>query len=365
VSRLLCALVGAAVLPACFASAAPAASKVLLLPVPAAGDVTVAHVTFTVKGRATGALRAPRVAGAGALGPGLTVVGGLRRGARPRTLLATAIVVRRQSGEAGVSGVSVQVRLPRGARFGRFVQRHIVASVDGSGKRPPYCAALPASFTYIAANPLAGTTFGFDARSIAKYASQLGCKAFPQRAAFLSALDSESGGEGGGGRPGSGVSEEEGSPEYQPPQPTTSETLTATGSVTRDPTDPRRFSYSISFNEPVHAFTVAANPSTIHCPTATYAAWYPTCGPDSLQPGNGLTCTQAAGSYVYEFGCEVATDEEGRHTGAPLPAGAVVNGVFTTDPERPAPTFSSVEVTGRRDDTGQGTVSRPTTIGVS
>ena len=109
---------------------------------------------------------APKVAGARSLGSALTVVGGLGRTAKPKTLLASLVVARRAGGEAGVSGVTVQVRLPRGARFGRFVRRHVVRSVDAAvGNAPGTARRCRAASAYVLAKPLAGRALSRDGRA--------------------------------------------------------------------------------------------------------------------------------------------------------------------------------------------------------
>ena len=374
--RSLVAVAVAVALPLCLAPAAPAASKSLTLPVPNASDVTVAHVAFTVAGRTRGKPPAPKVVGARSLGSALTVVGGLGRTARPRTLLASLVVARRAGGEAGVSGVTVQVRLPRGALFGRFVRRHVERSVDAAVGTAKYCASLPRSFAYVAAKPLAGRALsGMNGPAVVKAASSLGCGRSPQRAALLGALgvdESEGGGSGdeagsGSGAAPPGCTEDGGAAcgdeDYSP---AVSSTLTATGSVTRDPADPRRFTYSITFNEAVTAFELSARPASIRCPASAYADWIGTCPPESLNPGHGLKCEQPPGSYTYQFVCSTPSPDRGGSSSPPVPAGAAIDGAFTTEPSAPAPSFTSVEVVGVQEGRGStGTRSRPQTIPVS
>ena len=116
----------------------------------------------------------------------------------------------------------------------------------------------------------------------------------------------------------------------------------------------------------MHAFTVAASPSTIHCPAPTLRGLVRDV--PARQPFSPATASPAAavsGGFIYEFECSVPRDADRTQSAAPLPAGTVVNGAFTTDPERPVPSFTSVQVTASQQERGNSKVSRPTTIPVS
>jgi hypothetical protein len=345
-------LLAAALLCLTLAPAAGAATRVLSVPVPDSGDVSVANVSF--KGKAK-RLRAPVVANAGALNSPLTVVGGVKRAGGGK-LLATVVVVRRDGGSPGASKVAVGLR---GIRFSKLLRRQVVRSVIGTNKKPPYCASLPASFAHVKAlfgKPLSG----FSAPETAQVASSLRCRSSDRQSAFLAGFRDDGGegvnlgGEGSGtGSSGSGPgnecarteSEEACAGEEQGPSgPKTSSTLHGSGSVTRDPADPRRFTYSVSFNEPVIGYRISVG-TKLYCPASLAAAWYDSCPPESKSPGEGLRCEQPGGSSVNDFTCWKPMSEDAPPP-PPVPAGTTFNGSYLTDPNAAPSTASSVRLVG-------------------
>jgi hypothetical protein len=334
-------LVAAALLLALLAvPSTAAAAPVLKVPVPKAGDISVAHVAF--KGK-----RKPlRIANRRLLGDGLTVVGGARKG------LVSVVVVRRASGSAG--DATVTVRLPKG----RVKKRRVVANVVAKkSSRPPYCAALPASFAY--AKLLAGDALpGFSAADTAKYASFIGCRTFPRQSAFVGAFDggasSEGGGEGSGGGGPTGPNPEECrtancEEEPPPPGPVTSSTLRGEGSVSKTD-DPRRFTYSISFNEPVTGYTLS-DVGLVYCPASVYASWYDSCPPEATHPpGTGMRCDQPPSSSVQDFTCDFPRNAEGEAPDTTVPAGTVITGTYITDQSQAPPDKATVGLVGYQKD---------------
>jgi hypothetical protein len=168
------------------------------------------------------------------------------------------------------SNVVVRIKLKRGTKFRGFVRRQVATNIVGRSGRPPFCGALPKSFSHVARKPLHGTLIsGYDARTTARYAYLAGCRSFAERDAFLLAIRGGSGsgggdGQGGGGGGGGGGSGAAPDCDIDDPEctgdgeegPTVSNTLQGSGTVTRDPGDPSLFTYTISFNEAVTGYRI-------------------------------------------------------------------------------------------------------------
>jgi hypothetical protein len=324
-------------------TSAPAA--VLRVPVPVAGDVSVAHASFKGKPRAV------RVANRRLLGGALTVVGGVRRG------LVSVVVVRRPSGSAG--DATVNLRLPKG----RVSRRRVVQSVIAKGRRPPYCAMLPRSFRY--ARALFGRPLpGFSAADTAKFASFIGCRTFARQNEFLASFDggtsSEGGGGGGSGElpPNASACDREETPEEQEAceereAAARAPTVRGSGTVTRTD-DPRRFGYSISFDQPVTGYQFSGV-GPVYCPASTAAAWYDSCPAEAnYPPGSGLRCEVFPGSTVFEFDCGFPPGPDGEPPDTTIPAGQTITGIYLTEPDQPPPTNTSVGLIGRQGSGGKG-----------
>src|SRR3712207_5065514 len=110
--RVLALAATTAALLVCLLASTTAGASALKVSRPAAGDLSVAHVTFTVKpsrGARLNRLGAPSITNRSALASSLTVVGGVKKTARPGTLLATVVVVRRSDGPSGAPNVSLRL----------------------------------------------------------------------------------------------------------------------------------------------------------------------------------------------------------------------------------------------------------------
>lgn len=213
------------------AQPAAAATRIVQIPLPAAGNATVAHLEFKVTKRGKPARRAAiRVTNATGLPRSATLVGGvaLKRGRAyvgslvlaNRTSAATAPDRTRARGFAGMRArgsaatfARVELRLPsRSAPFAGKPRVLLGRNVATFKTRPPYCRKLPRSWRHVAPKPLLGAGVpGFAPARATRFAYLLACKLFPERDRFLAALkpaasgpegDEEGSGEGRGGETG-------------------------------------------------------------------------------------------------------------------------------------------------------------------
>jgi hypothetical protein len=201
---------------------------------------------------------------------------------------------------------------------------------------------------------------GFSAADTAKYASFLGCRTFERQDEFLGAASSEGGGGGGSSPPPVNPCDSARTPEEQQAcderqEQAAQPTVRGTGSVTRSTEDPRLFTYSVSFDQPVTGFELK-RVGYVYCPSSTSAAWYDSCPAESrFPPGSGMRCEQLGGTSVLDFQCfSYPPQPDGEPSEKTIPAGQTVTGTYTTEAERPPPTATSVGLVGFQQNNGRG-----------
>jgi hypothetical protein len=355
-------LLAALALPA----GATANSRTLTVPAPAAGNVTVAHVTLPLgKGKLPSKASA-LLTNAGRIPDGVLVLAGAKKG-KKRTMAGSVVVVS-QAGASGRSVAKLEFRVPgKGAQFNGKPKVVVGKNLVGQRARHSYCGAMPRRFGHV--KRLIGTLVkGFSAAQIAKFGYLLGCaQDFPQRDGFVEAFGGDQGSGGGGDQEGSGDGEEDGGGTRDPDQDVdegagdpcadivdpqeaseceeaqdnpVSATLQGSGSIVDE--GGGVFRYEISFNEPVRAYRIEIASGVVRCPTL-YGDWKASeCEPlgNSQVPdagGTAMTCGDSTFGDATVNSFECLSKAAAPRTPPPtVPAGTVITGRFTVQAGSPS-----------------------------
>ena len=312
-----------------------AASSTLTVATPAAGAVSVSYAVVRTRGPA----RAPRLALASRSGvpSGATVVGGVRRAGRGRYLAALAVArpagASASAARAATRALRVRIKARGGTRIAGVSGRRAASDVVGRRAPKAFCGGLKRGFDVGGTRLLAGTGIpGYGARAVLRNALRMGCGDLSGRQAFIDALRSSGEDEAGSGS-GEVPPECREDPSICDPEdgPAKSTTLTGSGTVTRDASDPNLYRYSMQFNEPVRGFVVDGG-GQVECPSESYGPAYAKCQGmgDSLRPAAGGTDVLCAGGeFTSQFACRV---QGGRQPGRPaptIPANTTITGSFS------------------------------------
>ena len=329
VPRLLYAALSAMCVLA-LAAPAQAAKPTLSIKAPAAGDMTLAHVVISTEG----GKGPPKLVltNKSKLSARLTVAGGVKKLKKNRYLASIAVLLK-TGGGGGTP--AFKFTFPKGMKFTKFSSKVIAKNLLAGGAKPSFCAAVPASFEYVAKKLLAGSLVP-RFPTVFEYVSagyQLGCSDYEDRANLAAALRGEPDpGAGGGGTGGGGAGDEDedededfgggGGGGGAVSQMQGSGTVIAEGGGV--------FSYQVKFNEPIYSITFDAW-GEVRCPTQ-YGAWKADeCDTIGSQTATGGGQSLACGDseYTYQFACGTPAGTRGQPGSRPtVPADTTIVGRF-------------------------------------
>lgn len=315
---------------------AHAASPSATVKPPTAGDVTLAHLVFTVKGgKGTPKLA---IANRAKLSKQLTIAGGVKK-LKKNTFLASIALLHRTGG-GSTATPSFKLALPKGMKFSKFTAKLIAKNLLANSAKPKFCSARPESFGYVSKKLLNGSfppRFPSAAELvIAGY--DLNCDGYEDRANLAAALRGEpdpgaGGGSGTGSGSGSGGEDGDGEGEDEDEEGDgvpTSGTLTGSGTVASE--GPGAYRYTMSFNEPITGFVVQVGGTNVACPNGSADSGDPCAAHNSTTAGGvTLSCGDSPDKYTFEFACFSRRQSgTGERTRPPaVPANAQISGTFT------------------------------------